>query len=276
MSNNLVAAFNALQQSPTIDSQRVPNDWHFDLRFIRRTPISSLCLLILQPHSRFTHIASLPFRDDNSSYVPTTGLEFFPDTPQEAAPEIVKVLLHFFVNFPRIGNAGHSTTLAPWQLTTWNEALAHAVNAELKQQGVQPSRVCSVGIASAQVNAVADAQLQESLEDTWEGDDVIRPLEEDVPKSVSLLNAAPNPFIPGDYQDLEGPERYARMAQHYGAMLARGTPSDGGPYYGLPSLVKERRCLSDIQQLLMTEPGDVVKSAADHGDANAALDYGIR
>lgn len=66
------------------------------------------------------------------------------------------------------------------------------------------------------------------------------------------------------------------MARHYGAMLARGTPPDGGPYHGPRSLVKEHKSLVDIQQLLMNIPEDVVRSGVDHGDSGAALDYGVR
>lgn len=277
MSNGLVDSFNALPQAPTITSQCVPNEWHFDLRFMRHLPTSSLFLIILQPHTEFIHVANLPLCANASPEEPVADQGYFLETHQEAAPDIVKVLLHFFVNIFRHSGPSQSATLAPWQLMTRDKMLANAVGAELKRQGVYPPQLCDVRIACARVNTVADSQAKKLVEDSCKGDERNLFFSGDYPPdSVSLLRSAPNPCIPGGYNDLEGPARYACMARHYGAMLARGAPPDGGPYHGPKSLIKEHNRLAEIQQLLMNSPGNTVKSAADLGDANAALDYGIR
>lgn len=82
MSKKHVRSFNALARKPLSPSGLVPNSWHFDIRYVHREPIPSH-ILFIQDASEFSQLERLPIGLSTLS----SGIEFFPDTPGEAAQE---------------------------------------------------------------------------------------------------------------------------------------------------------------------------------------------
>jgi hypothetical protein len=85
-----IKSFNALPRKP-LGPSGLPNHWHFDLRYIPLDPPSHL-LFLVQLDSLYIHSERLPL--DTSA----SGIGYFPETGAEAAPEIVKALIHSFVH----------------------------------------------------------------------------------------------------------------------------------------------------------------------------------
>ncbi|KAF4612873.1 hypothetical protein D9613_011189 [Agrocybe pediades] len=150
----LVAAFNALPRQPKARSGMVPNEWHFELRYIQIEPTPSHVVFFVQPHSRFTHMERLPLGLSSDE----SGMAFFPDTAQQAAPMIAKSILYAFVNnlgMNKMPIPNPPSPTAPWKLTTEDKELAVAVGAELKRIGVKAKELLEVGITNRSAVAVA-------------------------------------------------------------------------------------------------------------------------
>ena len=75
----------------------------------------------------------------------SNGIEFFPDTPEEAAPEVAKALMHAFVN--RFGGQA-SQAIAPWNLMTEDKNLAATVGDEFKKLGVGYEALHKAGVST--------------------------------------------------------------------------------------------------------------------------------
>ena len=151
MSSNLVKSFNALPRKERAPSGRVPNEWHFNLRYIQLEPTPSHIIALIQPQSQFIHIERLPI----GLPVNQSGIEYFPESGKEAAPEVAKALLHAFVN--KLGQSVIPNALpafSPWKLTTADKDLASAVSDEFKRIGVRPLELCNIGLSRPQTNAI--------------------------------------------------------------------------------------------------------------------------
>ena len=98
MTSELVKSFNALPRKEMAPPDEVLNEWHFDFRYIQLEPNPSHVITLIQPQSQIIHIERLPVG------LPTnqSGIEYFPESGKEAAPEVARALLHAFVN-----NLGH-------------------------------------------------------------------------------------------------------------------------------------------------------------------------
>ena len=151
MSSNLVKSFNALPRKERAPSGRLPNEWHFDLRYIQLEPIPSHIIAIIQPQSQFIHIERLPIGLPANQ----SGIEYFPKSGKEAALEVAKALLHAFVD--RLGQSAIPNAppaFSPWKLTTGDKDLASAVSEEFKRIGVHPLELCNIKLSRPQTNAV--------------------------------------------------------------------------------------------------------------------------
>ena len=143
--------FNALPHKETAPSGRVLNEWHFDLRYIQLEPTPSHIVALIQPQSQFIHIERLPIS------LPTnqSGIEYFPESGKEAAPEVAKALLHAFVNkLGQFAIPNAPPAFVPWKLTTADKDLASAVSDELKRIGVRPLELCNIGLSKPQTNSI--------------------------------------------------------------------------------------------------------------------------
>ncbi|KAH6902668.1 hypothetical protein BKA70DRAFT_642140 [Coprinopsis sp. MPI-PUGE-AT-0042] len=70
-----------------------------------------------------------------------------PESAKEAAPTVVKGLLHAFVN--KLASRTKTRGLgAPWWFTTEDTFLAAAIGHELRRVGVHPDALCNIGIAN--------------------------------------------------------------------------------------------------------------------------------
>jgi hypothetical protein len=150
MSTKLVKSFNALPRNPRAPSGFVPNEWHFDIRYIHIEPTPSHVLFLLQPQSQYIHLERLPLGLSPRS----SGIAFFPESGKEAAPELVKGLLHSFVN--NLGlKPGEKIFEAPWKLSTESKGLAEVVGEEFKRLGVRAEALWTIGVSFSPVNDLA-------------------------------------------------------------------------------------------------------------------------
>ncbi|KAH9485659.1 hypothetical protein JR316_0002569 [Psilocybe cubensis] len=279
MSKDLVEKFNALPRNPRSPSGWAPNEWHFDVRYVQLEPNPAHVVFFFQPQSHLIYTLRLPI-DLASDEV---NLKFFPETAKEAAPTVVKGILRAFVD-----NMGRNdrrmypeppSALAPWKLMTDDKALATAVGHELKRVGVKSEALWDISISS---ETVVDGAMQTFglffrnlvnvcvLDDTmaaivqtpgpivWEGCRV--------PKAVSEKR--------NDLDDEENSD--FRVMLEYTTLWATVLPSDGTEYEAKRYQENREREFTRIETLLKEKPERIINAAADRGDADAALDYGMR
>ena len=156
-SSDAVKKFNALTRPKLMPSGMVPNEWHFDIRYMHLEPTPTHILTIVQPGSRFCHLEYLPVGStpgDEQSHA------FFPETVAQAAPEIVKALIKGFVGGMNLNMGGLPASqikpMAPWTLTTEDRELALAVEREFRRVGctviqkigVSTSSTCEIAVDS--------------------------------------------------------------------------------------------------------------------------------
>ena len=145
MSKKLVGSFKALPRKPLSPSGLVPNSWHFDIRYVHIEPTPSHPLFLIQHASELSHLERLPIGLSTRS----SGIEFLPDIPEEAAPGVAKALTHVFVN--RFGGQA-SQAIATWNMTTEDKNLAATVGDEFKKLGVGYEALHNVGVSTKGVN----------------------------------------------------------------------------------------------------------------------------
>ncbi|KAJ7141860.1 hypothetical protein C8R43DRAFT_584233 [Mycena crocata] len=162
-----VKAFNKLPRTPLAPSGRVPNVWHFDIRYVQLQPPAHM-LFLLQPDSCFVHTELLPIGKKSMTEARTLGFSFFPDTAEEAAVEVAKALIHSFVDGFGIAKFERNPPppRAPWALQTDDANLARAVGAELKRLGVKAPEVCAVKFVPG---PKITNQAQEQFEEVFTG-----------------------------------------------------------------------------------------------------------
>ena len=79
----------------------------------------------------------------------STCIEFFPDTPEGAAPGVAKALMLLFAN--RFGSQA-SQAIATWNMTTEDKNLVATVGDEFKKLGVGYEALHKVGVSTKGVN----------------------------------------------------------------------------------------------------------------------------
>ncbi|KAE9408264.1 hypothetical protein BT96DRAFT_970906 [Gymnopus androsaceus JB14] len=279
----LVKRYNALPIQPLAPSGRVPNVWHFDLRYIPISPPSHM-LFLLQKESHFVATEILPL----GKKVFESGLSYFPETAKQAALEICLGLMNSFIT----GFHGNSPTpdkLAPWKLTTDDRTLAKAVEEQFKSLGVNPDR-CKVEY----LNLTRFAHQQ--FDDVYKGMKGILGISDFVkaalttPSAIDFSTAAPadpNFFSPGSSfvglsEDEENSDELkgANMIMAYYHEFMNNEP--------LPVNVNSSSRSSDqhasrlnqgfaqIKALLETTTLKEVRKEADAGDAQQAVDTALR
>jgi hypothetical protein len=262
-----VKAFNALPRKPRSPSG-LPNHWHFDLRFVHLEPTPSHVLFLVQLDSSYIHSERLPLG------IPATmsGMEFFPETGFEAAPEVAKALIHSFVdNFGlKKFELNPPPALAPWTLTTEDPQLAMAVGEELKKMGVR-AELCKIHVVKGK--ALTTAQL--AFDGFWKSLKTqigITGLPGDVlttPDSIGFANYRPATWV-GDVNDDDTQKAlaYAQRLSTTRPISVEIDPRDAGA-----GMVKEMQI---VLELIDTKSTDQVRGEADAGNAEAAIDYALR
>lgn len=270
-----VQSFNALPRKPKALSGRVPNVWHFDIRYVQLEPTPTHVVAIIQPQSLFFHMERLPVG------LPTnvSGIEFFPESGEAAAPEVAKALVHAFVN--NLGQYGEQNPkmpppFAPWKLTTEDKELAVAVGKELRRIGVHSEELCNIGISTTSVNLIMQLHFHRFFQTVKKAigiEDLIS-AEIKTPTSISFH------IIPAFRQrheisaDEETDEEHylTSLCLKYLTELERSRPHRAGDT-GTSNISRRMR---SIRQKIVEKPASVVKAEADRGDPEAAFDYGIR
>ncbi|KAI4520163.1 hypothetical protein K525DRAFT_204344 [Schizophyllum commune Loenen D] len=151
----LVDKFNKLPHKRLAPSGKVPNEYHFDIRYVAMEPPSHV-MLLFQPESKYIHIERLPAGLPSGS----SGIEFFPETAEQAAPTIAQAILHSFTaNVDKQAKAFDPSAVppqAPWKLMTEDPDLARAIGKELRSLGVRVTELHTISISPKKV--VRDAQ----------------------------------------------------------------------------------------------------------------------
>ncbi|EDR06475.1 uncharacterized protein LACBIDRAFT_328873 [Laccaria bicolor S238N-H82] len=280
MTSELVKAFNALPRKETAPSDEELNEWHFDLRYMQLEPNPSHIITLIQPQSQIIHIERLPVG------LPTnqSGIEYFPESAKEAAPEVAKAFLHAFVN-----NIGQSTTtnappaFAPWKLTTEDKDLASAVSDELKRIGVRPLELCTITLSKTQTNRIMQkaftrlfANLKTAAGYTGTGSAAIT-----TPQPFTFWNFKPDPqeMSPrrrSQSTDESDEVKRVNLALRYIETWTNSRPPDPSQVDSKSFMPQVKRELEVLLKVLDKRPEGKVKADADAGDADAALDYGLR
>lgn len=268
----LVRAFNGLKRSTKAPSGLVDNTWHFDLRYIHLSP-PSFVLFLFSPGSHYVHQELIP-----SSSIPYSsevkagrGILYFPESAEQAAPELARTLLYAFVHgftgqAKAMGERKGIPAFAPWSLTTQFRDLAAAVGTELQRLGVQAKSLWKIGISSPKV--VRDCQtsfvdmfsmMTQSMNIHFHATPLsIRFLADDAPSSTF-------------YNDDHRTElRYAN------AMMNAKPPGRAQVEGGTARIGEHMQEIQNAMALLRAKPAQRVKAEADAGDPIAAVDYGLR
>ncbi|KAF8162603.1 hypothetical protein B0H34DRAFT_650049 [Crassisporium funariophilum] len=273
MATTLVNDFNALPRKQMAPSGLVPNQWHFDLRYIQIEPTPSHVVAIIQPQSQFIHIERLPLGISSA----TSGIAFFPESGEQAAVEVAKALLHAFVN-----NLGHNRMMgdnappafAPWKITTEDKHLASAVGKELKRLGVRAEELHNIAVSKKAVNQIMDnafnklfVTLKRAVGLTGIAGGIIM-----TPQSITFhhLMLTPRPAISDHRLDS------FELALKYTEQLARGRPPKTSDMHSKIMLANQGLEIEAILKKIERKPENVIKAEADGGDPDTAFDYGVR
>ncbi|KAF8177641.1 hypothetical protein BJ912DRAFT_677958 [Pholiota molesta] len=257
----LVKTFNDLPRAEILASHRGPNEWYFDLRYIQFEPNPHHSLYLAQTLDSIYHLEPLP------AGLPAnrSGLEFFPETGREAAPEVVKGIMYAFLH--RMG--GKASPFAPWRLTTPDKRLLAAVNAEFRRIGIHSSLEVTETTFLAHCLtddcfAIQYNNLKKKMGYTGIGyasllcpDDICFP---------DVADAVP-PLVIGK-DDWHICTAYVRHV-----MEARPIDEIADSMSVIANMTQEVR---QLQERLQSVPEAVVRVQADGGDYEAAFDYGLR
>jgi hypothetical protein len=257
----LVKTFNDLPRAEILASHRGPNEWYFDLRYIQFEPNPHHALYLAQTLDSIYHLEPLP------AGLPTnrSGLEYFPETGREAAPEVVKGIMYAFLH--RMG--GKAAPFAPWRLTTPDKRLLAAVNAEFRRIGIHSSLEVTETTFLAHCLtddcfAIQYNNLKKKMGYTGIGyasllcpDDICFP---------DVADAVP-PLVIGK-DDWHICTAYVRHV-----MEARPIDEIADSMSVIANMTQEVR---QLQERLQSVPEAVVRVQADGGDYEAAFDYGLR
>jgi hypothetical protein len=273
MTAELVKAFNSLPRKEKTPSGMVPNEWHFDIRYVHLEPNPSHVLVFVQPQSQFIHMERLPVGLPPDA----SGIEFFPESGKEAAPEVAKTILYSFVN--NMGNnqmmgSRAPPAFSPWKLTTDDRSLAVAVGNELKRLGVRPDALCKIGVSRPSVNKLADtvfarvfSRMKQHLFSNPTISDVIS-----TPTSIGFENFK----LDDPPLNLHGMNGLADLLMKYIQLWKNCEPPGPGESGSSAMLADIQLGVAMLERKLLEKPEAMIKAQADRGSPEAALDYGLR
>jgi hypothetical protein len=265
--SELVDAFKALPLSPRLPIEMIDgvNTWHFDIRYSQLEPPGDHILFLFQSESLLIHSEPIPCDDNLLQSV----LLFFPENAKDAAPGIVKALMHAFVHglrYQRLLGDAACPAFAPWKFSSDDNDIANEVGKECKRLGVG-KELWNVNISSqATIRAVqAEYELMVAHAIRFMG----RTPETvaSIPQSLKFKSTD----VPGQYD----PEQHSTV-QAYSLSVSRiGAPSPRLLSGKISSADAVKLRLEDAKTLLRTTSSDLMKHA-DAGNPFAAMDYGIR
>ncbi|THU82947.1 hypothetical protein K435DRAFT_784412 [Dendrothele bispora CBS 962.96] len=243
-----VRSFNSLSCKALSPSRMVPNTWYFDLRYISIDPPSHT-LFLYQSGSHFMHTERLPI----NSPLYQAGIGFFPETGEQAASEVVKAIMHGFLNSFGAGRFEQHppAPFAPFKLMTEDPSLAREVGKEFKAIGVVHQSLWNIETLYADIKtSIGFKDLVFAAFQT--------------PHSIIFLN-------PSEYEEITvHPDETDRICgyanQLSNAKLAKEK-------IDIDKRLKE---IDDLARLVESKPLDMVKREADGGNGMSAIDYALR
>ncbi|KAF9065553.1 hypothetical protein BDP27DRAFT_1424755 [Rhodocollybia butyracea] len=282
-----VKRYNALPRKALAPSGRVPNVWHFDLRYIPISPPSHT-LFIVQKESHFIANEVLPLGKKPSD----AGLSYFPETAKEASHEICLGLMHAFLTMfteeiPGSTTDGLKTSpnaLAPWKLTTDDRSLAQAVEEQFKALGVNPDR-CKVEC----VNLVSFAQVE--FDNFYQGLKGMLGVSDFVkatlvtPQCIGFSNAIPpdpkawsrsGPSSGHDDEEMSGVNSILGYIHEFMNNEPLPVNEDGAAGGSTHLSSRIQQSFGHIKTMLETTTLKDVCKKADRGDAQQAVDAALR
>ncbi|RDB30555.1 hypothetical protein Hypma_007147 [Hypsizygus marmoreus] len=260
-----IKEFNALPRKLRDATGLVPNYWYFDVRYIPLEPTPGHVFFLTQLDSLFTHSKRLPLRIPETS----SGIAFFPEAAEEAAPQVCKALIHSF-----LGSFGKDTDrstkpapFAPWRLTTEDRSLAAAVAAEFRRMGVR-HELCDVHVI---YRGHPDTDIaQKGFDLVWMGFIAraglsgLAALKFPAPNSISFDDIFEGSPWGGMVNDTEK-NKILKYTQKLTGARPVGAVTE--------EIVKHVDVVTD---LIRSRTAAQARAEADAGDAEAAIDYALR
>ncbi|KAL1752575.1 hypothetical protein FB107DRAFT_265390 [Schizophyllum commune] len=261
-----VITFNALP------APKSPTQWHFDLRYLPLEPKPYHILLVSRADGASSHIEKLPI----GCPADRDGLEFFPDTPADAAPTVARALVELFSTKATLGKE------RPSRLMTPDTGLAAEVGKELRRIGVSARELHNV----AKSTPAAISTSNRLFEPVWK-----QMLHEakfhgvfatvlSMPEYINMSNIklrAPERLM------TEGPDvghltreqkEFLGILEYMKKWFEARPPSDKIDYSSVDIMaMNARRALAEY---FPENSAEEVKDDADEGQAWAALDYALR
>ncbi|KAJ7645819.1 hypothetical protein B0H17DRAFT_1215856 [Mycena rosella] len=256
-----VDIFNKLPRSRRSPSGRVPNVWHFDIRYVQLQPPSHMVFL-LQPESSFVHTEMLPIGQPHG-----LGFAFFPDTAKEAAVEIARALIHAFVS--SLGASKFEKNppppYAPWAFTTDDLGLSKEVGAELKRLGVKAPELCDVKFVPKLTEEAHAAykEVFESMKKMLRMNDMACAAFT-APSGISFSYFKLAPWVEPKSDEMEAAVAYSQRLSSARPLTANRELGD---------FTKE---IQATMELLRQRRSATVRAEADAGNPQAGLEYSVR
>ncbi|KAL1742868.1 hypothetical protein HDZ31DRAFT_42306 [Schizophyllum fasciatum] len=253
-----VDEFNKLRRTPLLPSGRGPNNWHFDVRYVALEPPSHM-MLLFQTESTYIHLERLPIGLPQSS----SGIAYFPETAEQAAPAVAHAILHSFVNNLDMHARGYDPNapppLAPWKLTAEDPDLARAVGNEMRSLGVQAPELHTVSVSSKQTIRGA----REAFDKVF---GMLRPSPAvKTPDAIVFRSHTPKMALPLEDED--------QVIMQYVQTFSNAKPPREVKPAWMDEIAQEWAAKSEY---LEKHPLGEVKADADAGNPNAMLDYAMR
>ncbi|KAF7985509.1 hypothetical protein HWV62_3721 [Athelia sp. TMB] len=267
MPSSQVKKFNRLPRNEMAPSGKVSNTWHFDVRYISLAPPSHV-LFLVQLDSEYVHMEQLPLKIGPSS---PSSFDYFPESAEDAAPEVVKALLHSFLTSFGLGKFQNPPppAYAPWKLTTDDKALAAAVGEELRFIGIKPE-LCTIGITrqnNKQVDRAFGGLFKQMLKSMSVTGVVAEALV--APESIGFANNARSRYWPPIKED---EEEMDRVLQYVQKLQSATFTNQEVSKLTARSMQHFQACMQELPR----RSADSVRAAADAGDIDSAIQYALR
>ncbi|KAG5637115.1 hypothetical protein H0H81_005708 [Sphagnurus paluster] len=272
-----VAAFKALPRAESTPSGK-PNKWHFDLRYLSLEPNPTHVLFLTQIESSQFHSEKLPLNTSGES----SGIFFFPESGDAAAPEICKAIIRSFVNGIDSNAGKPKPPYAPWRLTTEERSVAVAVGNQLKRLGLHKD-LCKIDLVTHRTITAA----QKVFDKFWS----TMITERRYPVPVAIMLKAPESIgfetfrlAPWPKQseadgafdgppDMEETIREVNKALAYTRQMMSIRPTEAVLETAEMDLQKT---LGEVMDLFHRKSPQRVRLEADAGNADSAIDYALR
>ncbi|KAF9469458.1 hypothetical protein BDZ94DRAFT_1244525 [Collybia nuda] len=251
--------FNELPRPSRLNS--ISNDWYFDVRYVPLEPTPHHMLFLIRPADKFVHAERLPLGVSHDE----SGIGFFPETAEDAAPEVIDALIYSFVN--NFGRTAAGKASAPWKLSTFDPGLAVEVGKIFRQIGVRKD-LWKINVAR-NLDPLAQALCDDFFTTLTRSMGITYFIS--TPQSIGLSNYRPPPddfFITGESVSGCGDTNFGKaLAYAQDRMNCRSTTNESEDMM---------RVVQSAIAMFQTKPLAIAQAEADAGDPESALDIAFR